>query len=284
MRTTNGVRWPLQDEAADPASGGGAKGEAKADAGLGTMEERASRMGWTPKEQFRGDPAKWVDATVFVKNGEESLPILRERLRSSERARADLEKSVVEVRKMNETVFQRAYDKAKKDLEGQVKSAAKAGDEAGAAAAATELAELERQKAERDVAAKADPVFDGWVDENPWYKDADLVVEAEGEAFKLRRRMAAGKEKMLEGRPFLERVKEEMKKRFPDHAAFGNPRRQAASGVERPSGGGEPGSGGKKGWEHLPSEAKQAGERFIKQKLVKDKSAYAEQYWAQEAT
>jgi hypothetical protein len=42
-------------------------------------------MGWTAKEKFRGDPERWVDAATFVKNGEESLPILRERLRTLER-------------------------------------------------------------------------------------------------------------------------------------------------------------------------------------------------------
>jgi hypothetical protein len=153
------AHWPLQEEAgADKSAGGNG-----ADKGteLGTVEERAQRMGWTAKEKFRGDPERWVDAATFVKNGEESLPILRERLRTLEKTNVDLGKSVQEFKKMSDTAYERAYGKAKKELEAEVKRAAKAGDEVGAAAASTELADLEKDKATRDAAKDAtDPVFE----------------------------------------------------------------------------------------------------------------------------
>ncbi len=41
------------------------------------VESKAREMGWTPKEKFRGDPEKWVDAQTFVERGEHVLPILR---------------------------------------------------------------------------------------------------------------------------------------------------------------------------------------------------------------
>ncbi len=37
----------------------------------------AREMGWTPKEKFRGDPEKWVDAETYVERGEHVLPIVR---------------------------------------------------------------------------------------------------------------------------------------------------------------------------------------------------------------
>lgn len=37
----------------------------------------AREMGWTPKEKFRGNPEKWVDANTYVERGEHVLPILR---------------------------------------------------------------------------------------------------------------------------------------------------------------------------------------------------------------
>jgi hypothetical protein len=107
------------------------KTEDKGGGELGTVEERAQRMGWTAKEKFRGDPERWVDAATFVKNGEESLPILRERLRTLEKTNVDLGKSVQEFKKMSDTAYERAYSKAKKELEAEVKRAAKAGDEVG---------------------------------------------------------------------------------------------------------------------------------------------------------
>jgi hypothetical protein len=273
MRTN---KWPLQE--ADNGEGkgnGGADGDGGKDADLGTVEERAARMGWVPKEKFRGDPERWTDAATFVKNGEESLPILRERLRKLEAANVDYAKTVSELKKQSDTAYERAYAKAKKELESEVKRAAKAGDEEAAAAASRELAELEAEKAERNAKADdSDPVFDGWVAQNTWYSDPEMKVEAETIAFKLRRRGDK-----TEGVAFLDKVKDELKKQFPEK--FGNPRRAAPGGVERPSGGGEGGGGGKKGWDQLPAEAKDSGERYIKQKLYPNKQAYAEAYWAQ---
>lgn len=250
--------------------------ETKTDGDLGTIEERAQRMGWTPKEKFRGDPDRWVDAATFVKNGEESLPILRERLRKLEQTNVDLSKTAAEFKTKADENFDKGYEKAKRELQAEIKAKAKEGDAEGAAAAANELAGLEREKAAREAKSDADPVFDGWVANNDWYKDPDLSIEAEAIAFKLRK-----KGEKAEGVEFLEKVKEAMKKQFPEK--FGNPRRQAGSGVERSSAGGEEtASRGKKGWEHLPAEAKEAGDRYIKQKFFKDRSEYAARYWAQE--
>lgn len=283
MRTINGM-WPLREEAGggdggDKGAGGGnvaGNGDVK-DADLGTIEERAARMGWAPKDKFRGDPEKWTDAATFVENGEKSLPILRERIRSLERTNVDLTKSVGDFKKMSETAFDRAYKKAKVDLQNDIKVAAKAGDDKGVDTATNELADLEREKANRDAASKADPVFDGWAGQNAWYNDPELKAESEVEAFRLRR---AGDK--TEGIDFLDKVKDAVKKRFPEK--FGNVRRQQPGAVERSSGGGdesETRAGGRKGWDQLPTDAKEAGERYIKQKLYKDKAAYAAAFYAQ---
>jgi cell division septum initiation protein DivIVA len=272
------AHWPLQEEAGADKSAGGNGADKGTD--LGTVEERAQRMGWTAKEKFRGDPERWVDAATFVKNGEESLPILRERLRTLEKTNVDLGKSVQEFKKMSDTAYERAYGKAKKELEAEVKRAAKAGDEVGAAAASTELADLEKDKATRDAAKDAtDPVFEAWKGENAaWYEDADMQEEAELEGYRLAKRMREGKQAKVEGLPFLNLVKEAMKKKFPEK--FGNPRRAAGSGVERSAAGGDD-TGAKKGWDKLPPEAKEAGERYIKQKLYKSKDEYAKVYFEQ---
>lgn len=271
------MRWPLQEEAKSEVAdaGGGGEDNNKSDNNAEpTVEDRARRMGWVPQEEFRGDKAKWTDAATFVKNGEESLPILRERLRNADRTIADLTKTAAEFKKMSDTAFERAYKKAKADLKAEIKDAGKEGDEKRVEEATEELAELEREKVKREAVAEQDPVFDGWVSANQWYQDPELRVEAETIAWKLRR-----KGDKTDGVAFLDKVKDEMKKAFPEK--FGNPRRSAGSHVERPAGGGEGGGGSKKGWEHLPSDAKEAGERYVKQKIFKDKAEYAASYWAQ---
>lgn len=258
------------------AGEGGEEGGGEAvndDADLGTEEERAVRMGWSPKDKYRGDPARWVDAATYIKNGEEALPILRERLKKLERTNIELSQSVTSLREMNDKTFATAYARAKRELEGELKVATKEGDEAAAVKAANDLADLERQKTERKADDGKDPVFDAWVKENPWYSDVDNEIDAMAEASRLRR-----KGEKAEGLPFLEKVKAAMMKRYPEK--FKNPRREQGGPVERSVPGGE-GGGGAKGWEGMPADAKADGERFIKQKLFKDKAAYAKSFWAQ---
>lgn len=40
-------------------------------------DSEARGMGWVPKESFKGDQAKWVDAKTYVERGENFIPILR---------------------------------------------------------------------------------------------------------------------------------------------------------------------------------------------------------------
>jgi len=42
-----------------------------------TAETKAKAMGWSPKDEFRGDPDRWVDAETYVRRGEEFIPFLR---------------------------------------------------------------------------------------------------------------------------------------------------------------------------------------------------------------
>lgn len=249
-------------------------GEGKAaEGGESTPEDRAARIGWTSKEKFRGDPTKWVDAETFLKNGEESLPILRENNRKLQKALEEQAKTAAEFAKYHEQTEKRAYERAKKELQAEIKAAAKAGDEAGAAAAAEELAQVEADHKVAAAKPPSDPVFDSWLAQNSWYNDPDMAIEAEAIAYKLRKKGTKD-----DGLAFLDKVKDEMKKQFPEK--FGNPRRSQAGAVEGSGGGGD-GGGKSKGWSDLPAEAKAAGERFIKQGYIKDKEAYAKQFFSQ---
>lgn len=51
---------------------------------LAAVETRAREMGWAPKEEWRGNPAHWMDADEFVQRSEQMIPILRSNLRKTE--------------------------------------------------------------------------------------------------------------------------------------------------------------------------------------------------------
>jgi hypothetical protein len=41
------------------------------------VEAEAKEMGWVPQEEYKGDPARWVDATTYVERGQTVMPILK---------------------------------------------------------------------------------------------------------------------------------------------------------------------------------------------------------------
>ncbi|MFV2058128.1 MAG: hypothetical protein ACC707_16805, partial [Thiohalomonadales bacterium] len=53
------------------------------------IEERAFKMGWVPKEDFKGNPDMWRPAADFVERGETMIPFLNRRIRGLEQQQAD---------------------------------------------------------------------------------------------------------------------------------------------------------------------------------------------------
>lgn len=64
--------------------GGGGEGEGGNGADNAAVEAKARGMGWTPKDQWRGNPDNWFDANEYVKRGEQIMPILQANNRKSE--------------------------------------------------------------------------------------------------------------------------------------------------------------------------------------------------------
>lgn len=246
-------------------------------------EARARAMGWTPKDEFKGDPAKWRDANEFVERGEREVPLLRAQNKRLEAKIGELSTTVREMGEYLSKTEQRAYDRALTDLKQQRKEAIAAGD-----GDAFDKAEDGIKALERDVAAKAakhaekkddsgaDPVYTEWESRNPWLKDAELSDYAEFAAQKLR----AGGEKAT-GTEFLDMVAAKVKAQFP--TKFTNPRRESAQAVE----GAAPArrSGGKT-YADMPAEARAACDRMAKngfagndKAMASFKADYVKQYF-----
>src|SRR5215472_907386 len=58
------------------------------------LEQRARRMGWRPRNEFRGEPERWMEADEFVERGERMLPVLQERNRAADRTIVDLQQQI----------------------------------------------------------------------------------------------------------------------------------------------------------------------------------------------
>jgi len=101
-------------------------------------EERARLSGWTPQEEFKGDPDKWVEAEVWNEKADNIMPILRAtnktlegKLTASENDLSSTKAEVKELRaalqglqNVTKAVSEKAYNQAKKDLAAEQKKAA----------------------------------------------------------------------------------------------------------------------------------------------------------------
>lgn len=240
------------------------------------MEARASRMGWAPKEEFRGDPERWVDAQTFVQRGEEVMPLLKANNRKLEGRIVELERTLKDFADHHTKTQQRMYQKAVRDLKAEQRKAAEEGDLARFDAVNEQIEEVAKEAtagvANGNGKAMVDPVAEQWAQENRWFReDKDMAAWA-----------ATHHEFLLQSKPGLtleenlEEVAKAVKRTFPEK--FSNPKRNGHSPVE---GNPAPKTKGGKGYADLPADAKEACDRFVKQGLFKDRAAYVKEFFTE---
>jgi hypothetical protein len=250
------------------------------------VEQAAREMGWKPKEEFRGDPDKWTDASTFVSRGENFIPILRadrEKLRGENaEIRAALsetktlllasQEAIAEMQRYHAEDTARQVEKARKDLVKQLKVAREDGDVDAEVQIQDELTRIRTAQAvpppkpaaapaasPAAPAAPADPDFVAWSAKNSWFAtSARLRGLTLGIAEELR-----GKEPNLAGPAFYQRIDEEM-------ADYIDP---PSRGTDKVAGGGRPSSGSgtsnsrQKTYADLPADARAACDSYAS-KLV----------------
>ena len=258
-------------------------------------QKEARIFGWVPKEEFRGSDDDWVDAEVFVKRGKEINPILRKnnellmkkldekakeidsikasveefkkfQKESFERKTAEYEISIAELKSKKREAIAEGNGDAVVDIDDQIDSLKEAQREAKAEA---------KTKAEVPPTAQAsipdDPELQSWLGRNQWFgPDTEMTDVANGLGASVRRQFPH-----LTGRDFLDKLDDKVKEYFP-HKFTGNKSKGSAvdsSGSVRGSG-----SSGKKSYDNLPADAKQACDRFIKNGWIKSKQEYIDSY------
>jgi hypothetical protein len=278
-------RWPLCKEAEEGEEGGGGvvtDDNKPKDAETGEPEvsadviAKAEKMGWTPKDQFKGDPAKWRPADEFVERGENMLPLVRAQVKRQEREIAELKTSIRQFAEYHDKTEARAMEKALATLRQERADAIAKGDGVAFDKVDAEIEDLKKKaQAKSPPQAEEDPEFAEWLSRNPWANDKKLQVIGAG----IRDAMIEDGEK--HSTALLDKVTAEMKRRYPEH--FENPRRQAAAAVE---GGGAPRKAGGKSYADLPADARAACDRMAKngyadkpKEMAEFKAQYVKNYF-----
>jgi len=239
------------------------------------IEEKAKKMGWTPKDEFRGDPDKWREAAEFVERGENMLPILRKAQERSERKVQQLEATVRQLTEDRSRAEQRAYDRAVKELKTRRIEAIAAGNTQEFVQIDDEIAELTKEvKAnnQQHHQEPLNPTFEAWQDKNPWITtDKKMKSFAENIG-----QFLHDTEPDLAYEELLEEVERQVKAKFPDK--FSNPRRAAPQAVS-----GATSSIQRRGktYNDMPKEFREACDQFSSMYGV-SKETYVKNYFSGE--
>ena len=204
--------------------------------------------------------------------------ILKAEISSLTRKVSSMERTLGEAAEHLKKADARAYQKALKEIEVKADKAVEEGDTDAYRRAKGEIKELEQEiKAETKVEAKPvpkeDPDFDDWVSGNAWYDPKDDDFDVEMAAFADSIAPQIGRTGAV-GTAFYDRIKNEVKKKFPDR--FGNQRRRQPPAVEGAGGGG--GGNGKTLWSQVPKEARTEFKRFVGEGYYKDDNEGREKY------
>jgi len=257
-------------------------------------EKEARLQNWVPKEDYRGDATEWVDAKTFVERGKQINPILRA---NNERLMRELDKTkkqMDELRSATEEFkkFQKEqYDRKASDLEKQIielreqkKQAISSGDGELAVTLDDKIDALKEEKAQAKEESKKEekqpepkqeeltPELSEWIGQNEWYKaDVRMAALANEEAARINRLYPS-----LIGKAFLDKLDEALEQVFSLEKLGRKKKERPRNPVEgsKPNGNN---SSGKNSYENLPSEAKAACDRFVKQKLM-TREQYLEMY------
>ena len=262
------------------------------------VQKTAESMGWIPPSRFKGDPERFIDADVYVKRGEEVLPIVREQnkrlhseldtlKRESAQTRQALEraqKAIDQMEEVHTVATQKAVEDARRQLKAQLAAASEAGDHEGVAELTDQLTKMpEAVKAPKPDQQAAPKPFTPpaemleWNKENAWFgTNKRKTALALGIAQELR---DAGD--TSEGRAFFDKVTTELDKEL----GTGTP--DPVDKVSGARGGSESPAGSRGGYASMPADARAAcdadARRFVgerkKYKTMADwRTRYAEIY------
>ena len=257
------------------------------------VEKNARHFGWVSKEEFRGNEADWVDAETFEKRGKEINPILRannDRLKKElEVTRDKHDKEIAELRAATEefkTFQKESYERKQKQLQDELLSLKDQRKEAIREGDADLVVEIEdrieevkdaRSSQKEPVAiprveepVKLDPSLSNWIEDNTWFgNDIEATEVVNGLGASIRRQFPG-----LKGKEFLDKLDERIESVLPQ--LRGNPNQERASVDSSTTRGSS--TTKKKSYDNLPSDAKAACDKFVKQGLFKTKQEYVDSY------
>lgn len=234
------------------------------------IETVAAKGGWVPKDQWNGDPDKWVDAPQFVLKAAEILPQLTADLKEARAEIKTVKKAVADSAKFISAAEKRAYDRGVSEAQARLDSAAALGDVEGVRDATKEIVALEKEI--RSDVPQVNPDFETWREANPWFDtDDEMKAITVAIAEKANNDGYRGKAQIAE-------VDRRLKARFPNLGK--NPNRDLPGAVE---GATLPRRTSAKTFSDMPAEAREMVTYFEKNTRGFNRDKYIKDYFGETA-
>ena len=244
------------------------------------FDSEASRKGWVPKEHYRGDPSKWVDAKTFVERGERFNKNLQREVESLKSELASFKGTAAKFAKFHEETVARKNEEIKEAISAlrvQRAEALRDGDAQLSVELEDKIDSLkEQQSAVKEEAAAAkqppqqqrDVVLEEWIEDgNDWFKSEPKLRDY---AIRIGTEMRDVEGMAVNGREFLDEVSRRMKRDFPryfrEQRDTSGRRGAVDDGASRD--GNSSGSRGGYSERDLPDEDRQLMKEFVAQGIM----------------
>jgi hypothetical protein len=222
MSTEDDVTIPSKDDLLNPEASDGRQEQVLENTdtpSLSDVEQRAVARGWTPKDQWKGNPADWRPADVWLDRGEMlgTIQHLREKV-------ATTEKQVAEAFKQGRELAKARYEDELKLLREMKREALQEHDLVKADAIGEKIDDLKTKIAEplpkpAPVDFTPPPEYSIFVERNPWYANPNNRLRYVADGIGLEFMKANPKASAADLYFFVEK---EMQKEYPE--LYGKPK------------------------------------------------------------
>ena len=229
-----------------------------------SVEDLAQKMGWKPKEEYRGDPDKWRPADEFITQGHEIQRNLSQDLKR-------LRTTVDNIQTTTSDVFKQKLEDEKRDLAARYEQAFEAGDMNATFRIGKAITDVDQRILQPVTQPTVSPGVEQFQSENAvWFNKDPLATER---AVRITNELAA---KGYSEAYQLAEAARTVRNEFPQ--LFEAPRERVAPSTHSSARTSSPATG-KKGFTHMPMEAQQVALRMEEDHGVK-KELYAQNYFA----
>jgi hypothetical protein len=219
----------------------------------------ARDLGWTPREEWHGEPEKWKPAEQFIRDG-------REIQQTTSRELKAMREQMERLGGVTETIVRDKVAERDAYWQQQFNQAVEDGDTEKATAL------LDKRPTAQPAQQGPDPQVSAWVAKNPWFNTDPL---AQARAQELSERL-----KHLPVADQLAQVERAVRKEFPEHfpKAKDPPATQTAEARNTRA------SNRVKGFADMPAESQAVARDMMRRHPDLTLEAFAKSYWADQAT